>query len=82
MIAKNGMNGYDDDSQELYRQFWTKHKGLVTKGLLDMDVNDLMKLRTAINRDLEALTFLREVVYEIITPANQSNAMRQGKARA
>lgn len=82
LSARNGLQGYDDESQALYREFWLKHRGLITRELLEMDVDALGKIRIAINRDLEALKFLREVAYEIITPANQSSQLKAGKARA
>ncbi|MGE0201218.1 MAG: hypothetical protein AB7P76_09640 [Candidatus Melainabacteria bacterium] len=63
-----GMGGYESDAQKLYRLFWEKHQGHVTHELLAMPRSELMKLKAAISRDLEALTFLQGIIQEVLDP--------------
>lgn len=82
LAYRSGMAGYCERAQKLYRRFWNEGGGVIGDEVYEMSVEDLLALKAAINRDLEALMFLREVVREILVPARQSARLAQGKASA
>lgn len=77
MACRSGAEGYCDKAQALYKSFWQEHHGQVTPALLKkMGTAELLTLRQAINRDMEALEFLRAMVDEVFAPANQAKSLR------
>ncbi|MDX2084333.1 MAG: hypothetical protein SFZ03_02970 [Candidatus Melainabacteria bacterium] len=80
---RSGLPGYGDLEQKLYRVFWEKHGGAMEPETLEqMSEDQLMSLKHAINRDLEALQFIRQVTAEIFAPAQQSANLFAGGAFA
>jgi hypothetical protein len=78
-----GMAGYDVKDQAIYRQFWEKHNGILTEQTVErMSVEEIVRLKNAINRDMEALKFVREVTLEIFNPATQAGKLADGSASA
>jgi hypothetical protein len=68
----SGMTGYNTRAQELYKKFWEENNGSIGHEIYDMKAEDILALKAAINRDLEALEFLRKIAREILIPARQS----------
>ena len=82
LAFRAGLPGYSERSQQLYRQFWHKQNGQLGQEVHDMPVEDLLALKAAINRDKEALQFLRTITTEIFRPAQQARKMNGGFASA
>lgn len=82
LAFRSGMKGYSDRSQQLYRQFWTRNQGRIGQEAYKMKAEDIRALKAAINRDLEALQFLKEIADEILIPAKQARRISKGKASA
>jgi hypothetical protein len=72
LAFRAGMPGYSDRAQQLYRQFWQKQNGSLGQEVYKMSAEDLMALKAAINRDMEALQFLKTITNEVIIPAQQA----------
>jgi hypothetical protein len=81
LAARSGMQGYCDLSQRLYREFWNK-SGRLGPEVLKMKPEEILALKAAINRDLEALQFLKEIANEVLIPAKQARRISAGKASA
>lgn len=69
---RSGLHGYSDKSQALYKKFWNEQNGVIGSEVYQMKAEDMLALKAAINRDLEALVFLREIANEILIPAKQA----------
>lgn len=82
LAYRSGMKGYSDRSQQLYRDFWGKNQGRIGQEVYKMKAEDMRALKAAINRDLEALQFLKEIADEILIPARQARRIPHGKASA
>jgi hypothetical protein len=82
LAFRSGMRGYCDRSQSLYRKFWSENQGLIGSEVYKMKAKDILALKAAINRDLEALQFLKQIADEILIPAKQARQISQGKASA
>ena len=76
------MKGYCDRSQRLYREFWGKNQGRIGQEVYKMKADDMRALKAAINRDLEALQFLKDIADEILIPAKQARHISRGQASA
>jgi hypothetical protein len=72
LAFRSGLMGYCDRAQALYRKFWDENQGQVGAEVYDMTAEDIMALKAAINRDLEALEFLRGLARDILVPTTQS----------
>jgi len=81
---RSGLSGYTTDEQLLYQEFWNRHNGQLTDRVLrKMTPDDMLKLKNVINRDLEALRFLRQIVDEIFIPAKEgANIIETAQAKA
>lgn len=77
---RSGLPGYEAQDQALYRRFWEQNHGVVGPEVEHMSVDDIIRLKNAINRDMEALQFMQQLVQEIFVPANQS--LSNGNANA
>lgn len=82
LAAQSGLPGYDDQAQSLYRKFWDQQGGVIGQEVETMTVDEIIGLKSAINRDLEALQFIRQIINEILNPAQQSNHLANGNASA
>ena len=82
LACRSGMQGYSERAQELYKKFWNEQNGEIGSDVLKMTMEDMVSLKAAINRDLEALQFLRQVASEILIPARQARRFIQGAASA
>lgn len=82
LACRSGMSGYGERAQQLYQEFWGRHEGRVSEEVLKLPPEELVRLKEAINRDLEALLFLRNIVDEVFNPANQGKKLATGKTRA
>jgi hypothetical protein len=82
LAFRAGMPGYSERSQKLYRQFWQKQNGRLGKEAYKMTVDDLLALKAAVNRDMEALQFLRAITNEVFLPAQQARRISAGCASA
>ncbi len=76
LACRSGMAGYDNQTQELYQAFWSEHQGQISSKLLELPPEELKALREAINRDLEALKFLKQIVNEVLDPAHQGKQIK------
>lgn len=72
LAYRSGMKGYDERSLKLYRKFWNEHGGVIGNEVYDMSLEDMVSLKAAINRDLEAMVFLRGIVNEILIPSKNA----------
>lgn len=82
LAFRSGMAGYNDRSQQLYHKFWNEQNGIIGQEVYHMKVEDMVALKAAINRDLEALLFLKEVANEVLIPAKQARRISHGTATA
>jgi hypothetical protein len=82
LAYRSGMAGYCDRAQALYKRFWNERNGIIGQEVYDMSYEDMDALKSAINRDLEALVFLRQVAGEVLIPARQAQRFGTGKAMA
>jgi hypothetical protein len=72
LACRSGLHGYDGRAQALYRKFWNdQHGHLLSADVETMSEEDILALKAAINRDLEALCFLRRMMQDVIIPATQ-----------
>lgn len=72
LACRSGLHGYDGRAQALYRKFWNvQHGRLASADVETMSEADILALKAAINRDLEALCFLRRMMQDVIIPATQ-----------
>lgn len=78
MACKSGLTGYSEQAQQLYKKFWNEQGGLIGHEVYDMSYEEILSLKQAINRDLEALQFLREIASEILGPARQGCRFKKG----
>jgi hypothetical protein len=77
MAFNGGLPGYEANALSAYRKFWSDQKGLVGPEVYRMSLEQIQSLRDAINRDMEALRFIRQVTEEVLAPSNQSQAFKQ-----
>lgn len=82
LAFRSGMQGYSERSQKLYRKFWSKGNGTLGQEVYKMKAIDMMDLKSAISRDLEALQFLKSIADEILIPAQQARYISAGNASA
>lgn len=82
LAYRSGMAGYSDKSQQLYKKFWNENNGVIGQEVYQMKVEDMVALKAAINRDLEALLFLKEIANEVLIPAKQARRISHGTASA
>lgn len=82
LAFRSGMHGYSKRAQELYKRFWSKNNGLIGDEIYDMSAEDILALKEAINRDMEALNFLKDIASEVLIPAKQAQRLSHGTASA
>ncbi|MBY0404847.1 MAG: hypothetical protein K2X66_13180, partial [Cyanobacteria bacterium] len=83
LAYSSGLPGYGEMDQSLYKTFWEKHHGVITQRDAEkMDVDEIIRLKNAINRDMEALKFMKNLMQELFTPASQGHNLANGTARA
>jgi hypothetical protein len=82
LAFRSGMQGYSDRSQKLYRHFWQKNQGNLGREVYKMTADDLLALKAAINRDMEALKFLRAITCQVFIPAQQARRLSEGSTSA
>jgi hypothetical protein len=59
-----------------------ENQGQIGQDVYKMDVEDILALKAAINRDLEALKFLKAIADEVLIPARQARRIVHGTASA
>ena len=79
---RSGMAGYTDQAQQLYKQFWLENRGTIGKEVYKMSADDILALKAAINRDMEALRFLKSMTEEVLIPGKQARRISKGTASA
>ncbi len=72
LACRSGQSGYDERAQALYREFWNRHDGNVPPDIEAMGFEDVIALKAAINRELEALEFLKMIAREVLAPTRQA----------
>ncbi len=82
LAYRAGLEGYSDRSRRLYKQFWGQQRGVLGSALYTMDLDDVLALKAAVRRDLEALRFLRAISEEVLIPAKQAKHISDGNASA
>jgi len=82
LAFRSGMRGYCERSQRLYRKFWNENNGQIGAEVYKMKAEDMLALKAAINRDMEALQFLKDIASEVLIPAKQARHISKGKASA
>ena len=76
LAYKSGLKGYSLEEQVAYQKFWHQHNGQLNMRMLQrMSIEEIYQLKNAINRDLEALKFLRQIINEVIVPSRQGRAL-------
>lgn len=79
----SGLPGYAEKDQALYRNFWEKKHGVITTADAEqMSADEIIRLKNAINRDLEAMKFMKQLINELFAPANQAGSLSKGTATA
>lgn len=82
LAFRSGMQGYNERAQTLYKKFWNEQNGELGAEVAEMSMDDMIALKAAINRDLEALKFLQDVAQDILIPAKQAKRFAEGSASA
>lgn len=82
LAFRSGMEGYCERAQRLYKKFWVENQGQIGSEVYKMDAEDIIALKAAINRDLEALKFLKGIADEVLIPARQARRISHGTASA
>ncbi len=77
-----GLPGYNAVEQEEFRQFMVNRKGVVGPEVENMSEAQIVSLRNAIHREIEALKFIKDVTEEIFRPARQARYLNNGTANA
>lgn len=77
-----GLPGYSAAEQEEFRQFMINRKGVVGPEVEKMSEAQIVNLRHAIHREIEALKFIKDVTEEIFRPARQARYLNNGTANA
>lgn len=78
----SGLPGYGETDQALYRTFWERHRGVVGPEVETMTTDEIIRLKNAINRDMEALKFMQQLMQEIFVPAKQAGNLTNGTTSA
>lgn len=82
LAFRSGMDGYCPRARRLYKRFWKEQQGKIGREVYKMDVEDILALKAAIARDLEALQFLKNIADEVLIPARQARRITYGTASA
>ena len=82
LACRSGMAGYNAESQRLYKRFWTVYHGKIGREVYHMTAEEMQMLKDAINRDMEALKFVRQVASEVLVPNKNATRLQQGEASA
>ncbi len=82
LAFRSGMDGYCPKARRLYKRFWNDQQGKIGREVYKMDVEDILALKAAIARDLEALQFLKNIANEVLIPARQAKRITYGTASA
>lgn len=82
LAFRSGMAGYCPRARQLYKRFWNEQQGKIGREVYKMDVEDILALKAAIARDLEALQFLKNIANEVLIPARQAKRITHGTASA
>jgi hypothetical protein len=78
-----GLPGYDPMAQKLYDIFNKRYNSQLNPKFLDsLGLQETGLLKAAIRRDREALQFTREVLRDIVIPANNAKLLDKGQAQA
>lgn len=79
---RSGLPGYQPADQKRYREFWEKNRGELGPEVHEMTAEETISLKNAINRDLEALLFIRQAMQQIFIPGHQAGKIREGSVSA
>lgn len=82
LAFRSGMAGYCERAQRLYKKFWVENQGQIGREVYKMSAEDILALKAAINRDMEALRFLKAMADEVLIPAKQARRIPGGNASA
>jgi hypothetical protein len=83
MAYCSGLPGYNLQSQQLYKSFWEKDKGQMSFQKAEkLTVEEIVQLRDAIHRDLDAMKFMYQLIQEIFAPANRAKQLNTGATTA
>lgn len=82
LAFRSGMAGYCERAQRLYKKFWVENQGQIGREVYKMSAEDILALKAAINRDMEALRFLKAMADEVLIPAKQARRISGGNASA
>jgi hypothetical protein len=77
MAYKASLPGYDDEAQRLYRQYFDRNTMETLPQAFDLSVEKIAKLRHAVRREIDALSFVRQLSQQVLTPAQQRTQMLQ-----
>lgn len=83
MAYKAGLPGYSDKAQHLFRRYFDKDAMTTLPAALELPIEQLVQLRHAVRREINALLFVREVSSEMLAPVqNRYNMIMAGKTLA
>lgn len=71
LACVDGQPGYAPQAQKLYKAFWEKHGGDATAMAATLPLGELEALRAAIQREIEAMAFLRKLATEKFNPRSR-----------
>jgi hypothetical protein len=77
MAYKASLPGYDDEAQRLYRQYFDRNTMETLPQAFDLSIEKIAKLRHAVRREIDALSFVRQLSQQVLTPAQQRTQMLQ-----
>lgn len=82
LAFRKGLPGYQPDAQKLYATHWELAGGTLSSAAEHLEEGEIIALRQAIQREMDAVLFLRTLQDEVIRPKTLGNAFRQGMATA
>lgn len=73
------MPGYEEETVNNYKNIWNNDFG--SQDIDKMSVNEILALKDAIARDLEAINFVKELTHEYISSKASSDKLKNGQSQ-
>lgn len=73
-----GLAGYEEDTLNNFKNIWSPEFNATTAPL--MGIEEIMSLKEAISRDMEAIQFVKDIAREYIGSQNSVNKLKQGQS--
>ena len=78
MAYSKGLPGYEETTTDNFKNIWSPNFG--EKDIEKMSVDEILALKDAITRDIEAINFVKEISQELICSKRSLNKLKAGKS--